>query len=211
MCSWFHWICYVCRVCRIQLRLPAGGTTVVEMNRTDTLSVLRETVAQVSCTKSYLCMLLLQWPVGDPPHTIHYWGECEWAPPSGVAGRNVHLYIHLYHTSCRKLLAALMNRLLNRLPPQWLAHVEVLKWKCSVCPCHLSISYIMSCTCPASLTSQSHSILQRRLPILKAIGAAEWNRAGSWDWCPAEHMMCYHVWHTCWSASLTCNSCVVHA
>ena len=38
----------------------------MEMNRTDTLSVLRETVAQVSCTTSYLCMLLLQWPVGDP-------------------------------------------------------------------------------------------------------------------------------------------------
>ena len=29
------------------MKLPAGGTTVVEMNKTDTLSALRETVAQV--------------------------------------------------------------------------------------------------------------------------------------------------------------------
>jgi len=41
--------------------------------------------------------------------------------------------------------------------------------------------------CQISLASQLHSILQRRLlsvsvcaPILKAIGAAEWNGAGSW-------------------------------
>ena len=31
------------------MKLPAGGTTVVEMNKTDTLLALRETVAQVRC------------------------------------------------------------------------------------------------------------------------------------------------------------------
>ena len=46
-----------CRVCRIQLRLPAGGTTVVEMDRTDTLSALRETVAQVRFTTSHFYFL----------------------------------------------------------------------------------------------------------------------------------------------------------
>jgi len=111
----------VCRVCRIQLRLPAGGTTVMEMNRTDTLSVLRETVAQVSCTISYLCVLLLQWPVGDPHIHSTIGTSVSKPPPSGVAGRNVHLYICLYPTSCCKLFAALMNSL----PPRWLAHVEV--------------------------------------------------------------------------------------
>lgn len=34
-------------MCRIQLKLPAGNATVLEMSRTDTLAVLRERVAKV--------------------------------------------------------------------------------------------------------------------------------------------------------------------
>ena len=50
------YIGFPCKVSCIQLWPPAGGTTVVEMNRTDTLSVFRKTVARVSGTTSYLYM-----------------------------------------------------------------------------------------------------------------------------------------------------------
>ena len=36
-----------CRVCRIQLKLPAGNTKVVEMDKADTLEALRMCVAKV--------------------------------------------------------------------------------------------------------------------------------------------------------------------
>jgi hypothetical protein len=38
-----------CSVCRIQLKLPAGNTKVVEMNKADTLEALRVCVAKVYC------------------------------------------------------------------------------------------------------------------------------------------------------------------
>ena len=47
----------VFRMCRIQLKLPVGGNSVVEMNRTDTLAMLRQRVAQVS-THHLLCITL---------------------------------------------------------------------------------------------------------------------------------------------------------
>ena len=46
-------------MCRIQLKLPAGNATVLEMSRTDTLAVLRERVAKVCYITSVASMCIV--------------------------------------------------------------------------------------------------------------------------------------------------------
>lgn len=49
-----------CSVCRIQLKLPAGNTKVVEMDKADTLEALRVCVAKVYM---YITIVLIQYTV----------------------------------------------------------------------------------------------------------------------------------------------------
>ena len=44
--------------CRIQLRLPTGGTSVIQLNKTDSLEVLRDTIAKVSRYSVVYCLLM---------------------------------------------------------------------------------------------------------------------------------------------------------
>ena len=53
------------------------------------------------------------------------WGSLILAQPSGVAGRNVHLFVHMYRTSCCKSLVALILFILGHALIQKMIHNRV--------------------------------------------------------------------------------------